>query len=345
MLQSYTRHASLLSVAPLEENQDTSNQRELRILPGQDFPSVYSLRTRYATLWRVSLVGLTLSDKAFQSLGCFVGLGFLDLSYTNLSLKTIQSALRPIQILSLHIFSCPHLESVERGFLVYTLPNTWSLNGLIPTCTQRVQYKQSYTAGKGRFSEVYRKHFLPFDPKLVPTRLWPVEQAANPNLHEIQIGCLWSPQAKLLASNVPQHFAMGLEQDLWRTKRLAFNLETDILAALHASKADVQVIRSSIEHFISPPSSGSDGSSLNSLDSRSRLLLLLLATMTSGLSIDLFQRALETIFCGSDSQWTASSISPISWPLKYRLIYAAMLLARLSIQSPTGQIFFLSNSL
>ena len=341
MLQSYTRHSSLLSVAPLEGNQDSSIPSQLRLLPGQDFPSVYSLRTRYASLWRVSLVGLTLSDKAFQSLTCFVGLGFLDLSYTNLSLKTLQSGLRPIQILSLHVFGCPNLESVERSFLVYTLPNAWSLNGLIPTCNQRYQYMQSYTNGKGRFSEIYRKHFLPFDPKLVPTRLWPVEQAANPNPHDVQIGCLWSPQARLLASNVPQHFTMGFEQDLWRTKRLAHNLETDIMTALHLSKADVQVIRSSIGNFISPPSSKSDRSSLSSSDSRSYLLLLFIATMTSELPVDLLQRALETIFCRKDSQWTASAISPIFWPSKYRLVYAAMLLARLSIQSPTGQIFFL----
>jgi hypothetical protein len=64
----------------------------------------------------------------------YVALGFLDLSYTNVSFRALQSALNRTHIIRFNCVGCKLIQSVEteynRGFLMFVVPNIWILNGI-----------------------------------------------------------------------------------------------------------------------------------------------------------------------------------------------------------------------
>ncbi|KAJ3104170.1 hypothetical protein HK100_004100 [Physocladia obscura] len=51
-----------------------------------------------------------MSPKTLNPLANIAALGFLDLSATDVTLKTLQICLRPVQIMRLHLFNCPKIE-------------------------------------------------------------------------------------------------------------------------------------------------------------------------------------------------------------------------------------------
>ncbi|KAI9334115.1 hypothetical protein BDR26DRAFT_898092 [Obelidium mucronatum] len=64
-------------------------------------------------LWSLSLIGshTKLTTQTLQPLSNIACLGFLDLSETDVSLQTLQTCLRPVQIMRLHLFHCPNILS------------------------------------------------------------------------------------------------------------------------------------------------------------------------------------------------------------------------------------------
>jgi hypothetical protein len=205
-----------------------------------------------------------------------------------------------------------------RDFLIYALPNLWAINGGIITYDQTIHAHRRFT-GKGRFSEIYRKHFIDFDPLFTPSRLE----------HDNSSGTIWSIDAKNLLFPLPNHFNMGVERDIWRFTRMAKELESLM------SSDEQGDIATSICAFISIPSSASSSQIENDHNSRVMLLILLLGSLFPDFQPEVLQAVLEYIF--DQRPWTHHSITPLKWSLQQRIYFCHLLVARLSIVSPLGK--------
>jgi hypothetical protein len=316
------------------------------------------MRDSFAQLWSISLVRCPpdIPERSLEGLQCFACLGFLDLSFTKFKLQTLQRILRPIQILRLHCFESftadvQKLSSeTTRGFISFAIPTIWSMNGIMFTCDERFKWENHFEYGKGQYSEIYRKHFVDFDPRFVPTRLLSQAPFNNQSLSRESIedissfssslneplpGTLWSHKARSLVYPVPGYFAMGFDQDIWRCSKLAKDLESHVAAHLKKETNDIDKINDiGISHFISAISTGSDGRPENTFEWRTFLLLLLVGSLLYDFPQPLMQSVLGVLFDKS-FLWTNEEWTPTTWPLQLRLYYSALLLARTSIKSPT----------
>ncbi|KAI8929944.1 hypothetical protein BC831DRAFT_547245 [Entophlyctis helioformis] len=144
----------------------------------------------FRSLWILSLAYCDPLPSNLASLSSFACLGFVDLSYTRISWKTLQQSLRSVQILRLHTFGCHNLSddtqpsapstasallppsSLHRGFLIFVLPRVWVLDGIFVTWIERQKWTRHFTDdAKGLFSALARKWKLVDCRVFVPSRL------------------------------------------------------------------------------------------------------------------------------------------------------------------------------
>jgi hypothetical protein len=131
-----------------------SNQQKMTLLN--------HIRTDFAQLWSLSLVSVKLSESNLLPLKNIAALEFLDISFSKIALEALIPSIRQIQIMEFHYFNCfdNFPDEITRGFLVKSLSNAWSLNGVITNCIERSHWDKYFDDGPGRFSEIYRKHFV-----------------------------------------------------------------------------------------------------------------------------------------------------------------------------------------
>lgn len=131
-----------------------SNQNKISLLE--------HVRTDFLQLWSLSLMSIDLSKSNLSPLKCIAALGFLNVSFSKVSLEALISSINRMQVLELHYFNCfdNFDHETTRGFLVRCLPDTWSFNGNVINCIERLHWEKYFDVGPGRFSEIYRKHFI-----------------------------------------------------------------------------------------------------------------------------------------------------------------------------------------
>ena len=174
-------------------NSDISSRDRLAISTKNKISLLNHIRTDFCDLWSISLHFLTLSESDLFPLKSIAALGFLDISYSKISLEALISSIHSIQILEFHYFGCfsSYEEEYTRGFLVYCLPDVWSLNGVVINCIEKSQMQKYFEVGMGRFSEIYRKHYIHHSEFLSSTE--PV---------------FWTDKAKILLGAVTSKFTM-----------------------------------------------------------------------------------------------------------------------------------------
>lgn len=161
-----------------------SNQNKISLLE--------HIRTDFLQLWSLSLVSIELSEANLHPLKGIAALGFLSVSFSKVSLEALISSINQMQLLELHYFNCFDNFDQEstRGFLVRCLPDTWSFNGNVINCIERLHWEKYFDVGPGRFSEIYRKHFI----------------------HHLEFTCdepiIWSFRAKKLIGALTSEFMM-----------------------------------------------------------------------------------------------------------------------------------------
>ena len=151
------------------------------------------IRNDYDQLWSLSLMNVKLSESNLAPLKSIAALGFIDISFSKISLEALISSINHIQILELHYFNCfdNFDDEITRGFLVHCLPDTWSLNGNITNCIEKSHWDKYFDHGPGRFSEIYRKHYIHHSEFIGSTE-----------------PMIWSKKAKKLLGVVPSEFTM-----------------------------------------------------------------------------------------------------------------------------------------
>jgi hypothetical protein len=147
------------------------------------------IRTDFPQLWSLSLVSVKLSESNLLPLKSIAALGLLDISFSQIALEALIPSISQIQIMEFHYFNCFETFEDSRGFLVKCLPNTWSLNGGIINCIERSHWVKYFDTGPGRFSEIYRKHFVHH-----------VDFVTEP--------MIWSDRAKKLLGDMTSDFTM-----------------------------------------------------------------------------------------------------------------------------------------
>jgi hypothetical protein len=139
--------------------------------PSKSTSLLKTVTVKYPHLWEISLCNVPrlATNDLLSFLSHFIALGFLDLSFTDVTLDTLQKALRHTTVMSLHIFQCESLELNEigsktlaldssYGFLIYSLPLTWCINGNFVSFTERKHWTRYWETGPGKHSAIYRMH-------------------------------------------------------------------------------------------------------------------------------------------------------------------------------------------
>ncbi|KAJ3068309.1 hypothetical protein HDU98_008493 [Podochytrium sp. JEL0797] len=353
-------------------------------------------------LWSLSLAKSTtkMTPQTLHPLSHIACLGFLDLSETDVSLPTLQSTLRQIQILRLHLFLCPNIQSVVksqthqtlsfgsthvqdaqtmaelhvagvsadacvfagnvteeevRGFLTYSMPNVWILDGVPVLHHERKRWVRYFSeGGRGQFSDLVRKHFVDFESPFVPRlkkQYPPPSPIRAEYVYESPIQQkLWSARAKKLIGEMPTEFTMPLDQDVWRLKRLCADLERRVIQTLPPSVFSLETVRGSVAAFAGVPNQYSPLQNISkfetpfSLDSKICLALLIFGSLVEQVPIHLAQSALESIFEANDPEtgrrkthWAQRPVSPLLWRVQERLEYLGILLAVIQMDQTTHQ--------
>ncbi|KNC98518.1 hypothetical protein, variant 1 [Spizellomyces punctatus DAOM BR117] len=307
--------------------------------------------SQYICLWSLSLAYCRdVSPALVSAISKYAGLGFLDISFTNLDFKTLQTILRPVRVLQLRCIGCSKLMTAEgtperRGFAVMALPEVWMLDGVFITWHERKTWADLTKMAQSmrvRLADLASRELIPFDPAFVPSRY--ADDAPDSEVP----AKLWSPRAKMLLKRMPVDFCMGVEEDLWKLKVLAIDLENEIKHWLAKKIKNPTIVEGTISVFAasSPPWEDThvdDQNGAYSLASRTILALLLFGSMWPEFPHRLLQRVLEAVFVirwdanarlvGGVDHWAREPASPLSWPMKYRLTYLAILVGRLTLES------------
>lgn len=92
--------------------------------------SFTNITTRFTSLWMISFAYCDPLPSIIP-LSHFQALGFVDFSFTNVTFKTMQKALKRTHVLRLNCFGCKNImsegTSFNRGFLLFVVPNVWIL--------------------------------------------------------------------------------------------------------------------------------------------------------------------------------------------------------------------------
>ncbi|ORY43460.1 hypothetical protein BCR33DRAFT_717666 [Rhizoclosmatium globosum] len=324
--------------ATVENDQTVANQTHISAPPHVD--AVVLLENALILtppmsihLWSLSLVGSTtkMNPQTLEPLSHIACLGFLDLSETDVSLQTIQTSLRQIQIMRLHLTSNATQITQDdlRGFMVYALPNVWTLDGIPILHQERRKWSKHFAeGGKGQFSDLIRKHYIE-DAAFVARKK---KQYAQPSyikaeyIYESPIQKkLWSSRAKKVIGDMPTEFNMPIDQDLWRLKRLAADLERRVIQTFPPSVFSLEKIRGSVACFVgvpnqySPLQNNAKFATAYNVDSQISLALLILSSLIDEFPVHLAQSALEHIFEANEENgkrkqhWAQRPISPLLW--------------------------------
>ncbi|KAJ3266503.1 hypothetical protein HDU77_000603 [Chytriomyces hyalinus] len=348
-------------------------------------------------IWSLSLVGSAtrLTAQSLLPLSNIAALGFLDLSRTDVTLKALQTAIRPIQILRLHLFHCPNLtrllttsqpplyeanfetplsnatypgglqvkgvgadaslssvtEEDMRGFLVFVMPNVWTLDGLPVLFQERRFWEKHFSDGGRGLSEVslqMRKNFVAFETFFSPRKktTYPTGSALKAEyVYESAASKkIWSPIAKKLLASMPSHFNMPVDQDLWRLKKLANDFESRAMSQFPESVFSFSQIRGSVAVFLGIPTSHSPTidpshfATAYNLDCKIVLSMFIVCSLIENIPTPLLQATLESVFEANDAtdgrrkqHWAQRPVSPLLWRIQERLEYLGLLIAAIEM--------------
>ncbi|KAJ3296959.1 hypothetical protein HK104_001004 [Borealophlyctis nickersoniae] len=297
--------------------------------------------TKLPGLWSLSLSYCrNLTAYALGSLSNFACFGFVDFSYASIDFVAIQYTIREVQIMRMNsIGSTLHIGDSEewRGFAAFCLPNVWSLDGLFVTWDERRKWDEYFISGKGKYSHFMRKLYLPPNPVFVPRKECHPSKA---KAKDDKSGLIVTPRAQQVLVHFPREFQMGVEQDLWRLKYLAKDLEQAVKEYNNISLKDHAIIEGSIQCMIAG-SSRSDNT--NTMASRVILFLLIFASFLPLFSPGRLQELLEMTFIvhrdgtaqkeGRLYNWAQNPISPLKWRVQEKMTYLSLLLGRLKLDA------------
>ncbi|KAJ3290835.1 hypothetical protein HDU79_002905 [Rhizoclosmatium sp. JEL0117] len=154
---------------------------------------------------------------------------------------------------------------------------------------------------------------------------------------------LWSSRAKKVIGDMPTEFNMPIDQDLWRLKRLAADLERRVIQTFPPSVFSLEKIRGSVACFVgvpnqySPLQNNSKFATAYNVDSQISLALLILSSLIDEFPVHLAQSALEHIFEANEENgkrkqhWAQRPISPLLWRVQERLEYLGLLIASIDM--------------
>ncbi|KAJ3388061.1 hypothetical protein HDU84_000304 [Entophlyctis sp. JEL0112] len=324
------------------------------------------------SLWSLSLVSCTkLTEHALMPLANLAALGFLDVSKSDISIRAIL-ALRPVHIMRLHLFHCPKIQSLAKeekdnqskvepalqisgitaqhraceesmeevlGFLIYGLPNVWSINGPPILSIERKKWSSNFShGGKGQYSKLHtlacgvERRFVAREKKMNP----PTSTVKGEYIyHSPASKKLWSNQAKNLIANMPSEFNMAAEKDSYTLPRLVSDLETRVIGCFPQTVFSFEKVQGSVAQVIGTQVRDVDQHTTRSecLRNQITLALLLFATFVEEIPILLLQGALESIFVpdhesrGRTPHWAQVPVSPLFWSIQERLEYLGMITA------------------
>ncbi|KAJ3344864.1 hypothetical protein HDU91_007527, partial [Kappamyces sp. JEL0680] len=171
-------------------------------------------------LWRISFAHCKQlpSDLDLSPLRQYACLGLVDLSFTNIDLKQIQSSFRTVSIIRFNFYGSPLLGSgipagewsKSRGFLAFVLPRVWVLNGVYITCLERQRWNRYYESeASGMYSTLARK--------------WKLDEKPSFSLSKDDATAILHPRLSQLWLGFPQ-FMMGSDLDRWKLNMLAQHL-------------------------------------------------------------------------------------------------------------------------
>jgi hypothetical protein len=329
---------------------------------------------KFANLWTLSLVGCsTLSTISLSALNKFAALGFLDLSVTNVTFVILQQSIRKLNILQLHVLQCEHIlnptpindrippskryppptEEETQGFLFFVLPNVWSLNGIPVLFEERKRWGEYFAAGgKGQWSDLIRRHFVSFDSAFTPTREQRIRNfnGLDTAPETKEDSAITTPGAKTALSGMPLNVHMPVEQDMWRIKKLAKDLESSVIQRLGEATHGIDQVSHSTDLFlcrgvkiIAPKGIAPLKVLFGTMEARAILAILLFASLFGDLPVALIQSVLEVVFTPqlthserTKKHWTSPSVSPLFWRIQERLRYLGLLSAVLELDFQSG---------
>ncbi|KAJ3019442.1 hypothetical protein HKX48_002085 [Thoreauomyces humboldtii] len=335
-----------------------------------DVRSILNSATAFKNLWSLSLANChALPLQLLSGLSEFVAFGLLDLSYTPINFKTLQRTFRHVRLLSLRCIGCPRIESAEggperRGFTVLCLPDMWMLDGVFITWDERKTWRAN---GSGVASGDVRTRFLDLaDRELMPfTSGFATSEAKTPRDGSrsgrsrpgdpasteapTAVQRIWSRRASALLENVPYEFEMGVEQDMARLRVLARNLELDAAVGFAGTVKNPGIVDGTVtavlmgEASVRGQGEGQRPKDAHGIGSRTILALILLGSLASQFKQAALQRTVETIFIlswdvgtrlsGGVDHWARAAASPVHWRLNDRMMYLALLIGKLTLDS------------
>ncbi|KAJ3186399.1 hypothetical protein HK101_009677 [Irineochytrium annulatum] len=247
---------------------------------------------------------------------------------------------------------------VLRGFIIAVMPNCWSLDGVLAPVVERQRWHSYFfdEDGKGRFSELVRKRFVPFDTALELGRVGDPQWAQGAQ-QTVEL----SDRAKRVLSGMPARYNMPGDEDRLRMKKLCVELERDVLAEMPNTVYSIETVEGSIAKMLERhtnisslhrrENSGTKSEKWEPSEAvrrRITLAMLLLASLFSDLPIPLVQVCLEQMLAPTTSRlryeesdslpweatstserrhrhWTQKPVSPVLWRLQHRLRYLSLL--------------------
>lgn len=333
----------------------------------------------HRNLWHLSFVDCSLNEDILLPLSQFASMGLLDFSFTNIDVLTLQRIIRPIRCLRLHLFQCQQLKISSAddklyGFVLFSLPGVWSLNGILTLTEDRNKWTHYYLHGKGKFSDLIRKgQFVKFDStpspvgKIVTGKPLMSKGAGSPagvpfilnkslgrnntrsndgtsttsnsnsrSGGEIRVGWIWNKWSYSLLSRMPVGFRMGGEESTWKLGKLCAELDRAVQQSLKVSSPSTSLI--SLNNIIS-------------LSSEVKIVLshLVWASLLSDFPMILLQKSLEFILLGSSTSlsstatttdnlnWLKHPTSPLLWPRNLRMLFLTIMMASMKMDMSAGK--------
>ena len=259
-------------------------------------------QARLKNLWSISLAYCQIGD--LSPLSNYIALGFVDLSFTDINPKMLQTTFKDMNIIKMNIFGCKALETskpnVGRGFLIHVLPHLWVLNGLYIHWIERNQWHHYFThESRGIYSSLCRKWKIDENITFTPTYILD-GTAVKSKIRTIQ--------ADSWIKNCPTSFHMAADYDSWKLGKLAQEWE---------DKGRFSTL------FIACQKK--DG-----IKDQDRMLFMLLiaASLFDDIPIPLLQAVMKATF---KEEWTQETSSPLFWNPKDKMLFLGLLTGRILI--------------
>lgn len=246
----------------------------------------------FRNLWEICFAFCSSLPKDLEALSSFACLGFLDISFTNINLKQIQTVFSKLNIIKLNCVGCPNLAenefSIRRGFLIEILPLTWTLNEMYITYAERQHWKKYFSSSDGgAYSAIWAKWKMELPDYFIP--------------HSPTI---WSDNAKIWLSY--PNCKMGADLDKWKIDILMMDFQKTLTKSnLYPS------------HNLNPKNS-------------SVLLVLIIASFFPSFPKFLLHDILKHVF-SQNQHWSDFEECPLNMNIKDRIFYLGILCAHLKM--------------